>query len=244
MELVVADANILLAGLIDPKSLCRKLLVVFAWAKAHDDLRGAETYREEIEQLIVEHPGARFGGSPSPDQVVEQAEARVALLEEHLPAMTPTDFGLVTSKVVTTEVYDIAVGGRSGFGPVSEGLARGAVAAAVAISATQQIAGLDGDIPAYTDGRDVKDDPIIHTAILAGAEWVLSQDRRHVALNWKRPTVYTNNATGRQTGAIGLNYFITKRLCTGLHFDEDDLRSIEGSVLDLALRALGGSPSA
>lgn len=80
MELVVADANILLAGLIDPRRLCRKLLVVFAWAKAHDDLRGAEAYREEIEQLLVEHPGARFGGAPSPDEVVEQAEARVALL--------------------------------------------------------------------------------------------------------------------------------------------------------------------
>lgn len=240
MELVVADANVLLAGLIDPNSLCRKLLVVFAWAKAHEDLRGAEAYREEIEQLLVEHPGARFGGAPSPDEVVAQAEARVALLEEHLPPMTPTDFGLVTSKVVTTEIYNIAVGGRSGFGPVSEQLARGAVAAAVAISAVQQIAGLDGDIPPYTDGRDVKDDPIIHTAILSGAEWVLSQDRRHVALSWKRPTVYRNAATGRETGAIGLNYFITKRLCTGLHFGEDDLRSIDGTVLDHALRGPSG----
>jgi predicted nucleic acid-binding protein len=240
VELVVADANVLLAGLIDPSSLCRKLLVVFAWAKAHEDLRDAEAYREEVEQLIVEHPGARFGGAPSPDQVVEQAETRVAVLEEHLPAMTPTGFGLVTSKAITTEVYDIAVGGRSGFGPVSKELARGAVAAAVAISAIQQVTGLDGAIPAYTEGRDVKDDPIIHTAILAGAEWVLSQDRRHVALNWKRPTAYTNVATGRATGAIGLNYFITKRLCTGLHFDEDALRSIDGRVLDHALRPLAG----
>lgn len=96
--------------------------------------------------MLVEHPGARFVGAPSPQEVVEQAATRVALLEEHLPAMTPTDFGLVTSKVVTTEVYNIAVGGRSGFGPVAKDLARGAVAAAVAISTVQQIAGLDGDI--------------------------------------------------------------------------------------------------
>lgn len=78
--------------------------------------------------------------------------------------------------------------------------------------------------------------------MLSGAEWVLSQDRRHVALNWRRPTIYRNVATGRETGAIGLNYFITKRLCTGLHFDADDLRSIDGSVLDHALRAPAGPP--
>jgi predicted nucleic acid-binding protein len=239
VELVVADANVLFAGLIDPRSLHRKLLVVFAWGKAHEDLRGAEAYREEVEQLMAENPGARLGGAPAPEAVVEQAAARIALLGEHLPPMTPTTFGLVTSKVVTTEVYNISVGGRSGFGPVSEQQARGAVASAVAISAVQQIAGLDGEIPAYTEGRDPKDDPIVHTAILSGAEWVLSQDRRHVALSWKRPTVYRNAATGRETGAIGLRYFISKRLCTGLHFDEDDLRGIDGAVLDLALRAPG-----
>jgi predicted nucleic acid-binding protein len=239
VELVVADANVLFAGLIDRSSLYRKLLVVFAWAKAHEDLRGAAAYHEESEQLMAENPGAQLGGSPSPEQVVEQAEARIALLEEHLPAMTPTDFALVTSKAVNKEVYDIAVGGRSGFGPVSERQARSAVAAAVAISVVQQIGGLDGEIPAYTEGRDIKDDPIIHTAILARADWVLSQDRRHVALDWKRPTVYRSPAVNRETGAIGLNYFITKRLCTGLHFDEDDLRSIDGGVLDLALRAPG-----
>jgi predicted nucleic acid-binding protein len=215
VQLVVADANVLLAGLIDPDSIYRKLLTVFGYGKLHADLRSAEQYRAEIEQLIAEHPGARLGGQPDPDEVVRLAQERIALLDEHLPAMTPDDWGLVTSHAITKEVYDVCVGGRSGFGPLPESSARSAVAAAVAISATQVIHGLDGPIPAYTEGRDVDDDKVIHTAILAGAEWVLSEDHRHVSLERRRPTHYREPVTARETGAIGVGYFINRLLCTG-----------------------------
>jgi predicted nucleic acid-binding protein len=238
VQLVVADANVLLAGLIDPNSIYRKLLVVFAWGKLHADLASAESYREEVEQLLAENPGARFGGQPDPDEVVRLARERIALLEEHLPVMTPEDWGLVTSHAITREVHDVCVGGRSGFGPLPETTAQAAVAAAVAISATQVIQGLDGPIPEYTQGRDRDDDRVIHTAILAGVEWVLSEDHRHVSLERRRPTRYQEPVTGRETGAIGVRYFINRLLCTGLHFDNDALRSIDGSVLTFALQAI------
>ena len=241
MQLVVADANILLAGLIDPDSIYRKLLVVFAWGKLHADLASAESYREDIEQLIAENPGARFGGQPNPDEVVQLARERIALLEEHVPAMTPSDWGLVTSAAVTKEVHDVVVGGRSGFGPLPETTAQSAVAAAVAVSATQVIHGLDGTIPEYTEGRDFDDDRIIHTAILSGAEWVLSQDHQHVALARRRPTVYREPVTGRETGAIGTWYLVNRLLCTGLHFDNEALRSIDGAVLSVALQAIAAA---
>lgn len=241
MQLVVADANVLLAGLIDPNSIYRKLLVVFAYGKLHADLASAESYREEIEQLIAENPGARFGGQPDPDEVVRLARERIALLDEHLPAMTPSRWGLVTSSAITKEVHDVCVGGRSGFGPLPGTIAQAAVAAAVAISATQAIQGLEGPIPAYTQGRDADDDKVIHTAILAGAEWVLSEDHSHVSLERRRPTVYREPVTARETGAIGAWYFINRLLCTGLHFDNDALRSIDGSVLTFALQAIAAT---
>lgn len=236
MQLVVADANVMFAGLLDPDSLYRKLLVVFAWAKFHADRYGAREMIAEMEQVVAENPGARIGGAPDPEAVVALAEARIALLAEHLPTMTPTDFGLVTSPPITEEIFHNATGKRSVIGSVSEQVAEGAVAAALAISMTHQVQGFAGDIPGYTEGRDVKDDPIIHTAILARADWVLSQDKKHITLSWKRPTPYKDPHTGRETGAIGLNYFISKLLCTALHFDDDDLRSIDGALLDAALR--------
>lgn len=168
MQLVVADANVLLAGLIDPESIYRKLLLVFAWGKLHADLDSAKGYREEIEQLLAENPGARFGGQPDPDEVVRLARERIALLEEHLPAMTPNDWGLVTSHPITKEVHDVCLGGRSGFGPLPDQTARAAVATAVSVSTTQVIHGLDRPITDYTQGRDPDDDRVIHTAILAG----------------------------------------------------------------------------
>ena len=238
MQLVVADANVLLAGLIDLNSIYRKLLVVFAYGKLHADLASAESYREETEQLIAENAGARFGGQPDPDEVVRLARERIALLDEHVPVMTPDRWGLVTSSAITKEVYDVCLGGRSGFGPLPESAAQAAVAAAVAISATQVIHGLEGPIPAYTEGRDADDDKVIHTAILAGADWVLSEDHSHVSLERRRPTHYREPVTGRETGAIGVGYFINRLLCTGLHFDNDALRSIDGEVLSLALRTI------
>lgn len=240
MQLVVADANVLLAGLIDPASIYRKLLVVFAWGKLHADLASAESYREDIEQLLAENPGARFGGQPDPGEVVRLAQERIALLEEHLPAMTPNDWGLVTSAAITKEVHDVLVGGRSGFGPLPETTAQAAVAAAVAVSVTQAIHGLEGPIPEYTEGRDPDDDKVIHTAILAGAEWVLSQDHQHVSLERRRPTLYCEPGSGRETGAIGTWYLVNRLLCTGLHFDNDALRSIDGGVLSLALQQIAG----
>lgn len=240
MRLVVADTNILFPGLIVPRSIYRKLLVVFAYGKLHADVLAAEAYKAEIEQLLVEEAGAELGGQPSPDQVIDAAKSKLASLEEHLPPGTPNEYGLALSSPLTTEIYDNATGERSVIGNQPREIAEAAVAAALSVSATQVVKGLDGPVPAYTEGRDESDDPIIHTAILANAELVLSQDHRHITLHRRRPTTYTEPTSGRSVDAVGLWYFINRVLCSGLHFDGDDLKTIDGEeAFRVALRSVG-----
>jgi len=238
VQLVVADTTVLFPGLIDPDSLYRKLLVVFAWGKLHADLRAVTEEQAEIDRLLARTPGTQQGGHPDPGQLEAQVRQRIALIEDHLPAQTPKDFGLVVSPPITQEVLDITIGDRSALGGRSPELAHAAVASAAAVSTAQIVDDFD-DVPHYTEGRDRKDDPIIHTAVLAGAEWILSQDKKHIALDHRKPTIYADPHTRRQHKAVSLGYFLNEVLCSGIHFSVDDLKSIDGNFLALAVQSTG-----
>lgn len=242
MQLVVTDTTVLFPGLIDPNSLYRKLLVVFAWGKLHTDLRAVEEEQLEIDRLLARSPEAEQSGRPEPGQLEAQARQRIAVLERHLPAQTPKDFGLVVSPPITREVLDITIGERSSLGGQDPDLAHAAVASAAAVSSAQIVEGFD-DVPHYTEGRDRKDDPIIHTAVLAGAEWILSQDKKHIALDHRKPTVYTDPHTRQEHKAVSLGYFLNDVLCSGVHFNIDDLKSIDGSLLGLVVQDATDSKS-
>lgn len=116
MQLVVADTTVLFPGLLDPDSLYRKLLVVFAWGKLHADLRAVEEGQAEIDRLLARSPDAEQGGHPVPGQLDAQARQRIALIDERLPAQTPQDFGLVVSPPIAQEVLDITIAIRSSLG--------------------------------------------------------------------------------------------------------------------------------
>jgi hypothetical protein len=58
----------------------------------------------------------------------------------------------------------------------------------------------DFDIPAiphYTDGRDLEDDPVVHTALAGGAFALVSDDGKHIALSDDDPTIYTSESGAR-----------------------------------------------
>jgi predicted nucleic acid-binding protein len=234
MQLVVCDTTILLPALVSESGLYRKLLVVFAWGKLHNELRALEDERAEAERIVAATPGAELGG-PWNHGRIEQIRDRISRMEEHLPVMTPKDFGLVISPPIVEELEHNMAANREPLGnqtpeAISQFLWSATETAAVTI--TQ---GFDGEIPPYTDGRDTKDDPIIHTAVLARAEWIHSQDKRHIALTHKHPTEYIDPATGRLHRAVRTSYFLRNVICSGYHFDEDHLREIEGTLLNIAV---------
>jgi predicted nucleic acid-binding protein len=236
VQLVVADTTVLFPGLIDPDSLYRKLLVVFAWGKLHADLSAVKEEQAEIDRLLARSPDTELGGHLDQGQLEAEARQRIALIDEHLPAQTPQDFGLVISPPITQEVLDITIAERSALGGRTPELAHAAVASAAAVSTAQIVNDFD-DVPHYTEGRDRKDDPIIHTAVLAGAEWILSQDKKHIALDHRTPTIYAAPHTRRQHKAVSLGYFLNEVLCSGVHFSIDDLKNIDGRLLGLVVQA-------
>jgi hypothetical protein len=89
-------------------------------------------------------------------------------------------------------------------------------------------------VPPYTEGRDRDDDYLIHTAVLAQAEYVLSDDRKHIALDPDEPTIYCHPDTGQVVKAVQPAYFIEIEVNT-LHFDLD---GVNPGLLSLAHRLL------
>jgi predicted nucleic acid-binding protein len=235
VQLVVSDTNILFPGLVDEASLSRKLLVLFGWGKLHADLRALEDERAEIHRILDEVPGAEIGGGYDPDALIERTKDKIAAMEERLPAMTPTDFGIVLSSPLIEELEDNMQQKRSELGNLTKEQTESHIASVLTLASTFVVEGFDGPIPDYTEGRDPKDDPIIHTAVLAGADWIVSRDTKHIALDRKKPTVYVSPETGRHYPAITYGYFIREVLCSGLHFDSDKLKEIDGSLLSVLL---------
>lgn len=234
MQLVVCDTTTLFPALVNDASLYRKLLVVFAWGKLHHELRAIQDEHVEIERFLAENPGSTYEGSRAEEQY-ETVRDRIARLEEHLPVMTPKDFGLVVSPAITQELENNMAGSRSALGNQTPEAIEQLVGAAVAVASVYVVSGFDREIPKYTKDRDRDDDPIIHTAVLARAEWILSQDKQHIALTHRRPTEYVDPESGRVHRAVRLSYFLERVICSGYHFGEDDLKQIDGRLLEIVL---------
>jgi predicted nucleic acid-binding protein len=233
MPLVVCDTGILFPALVSEDGIYRKILVVFAWGKLHHELRAIEDERAEIERLLASTPGAELGGSWN-DERIEQVRNRITQLEEHLPVMTPKDFGLVLSTPITKELEHNMLNARSELGNQTPEAVSQFIWAALETATVYVAEGFDQPLPAYTEGRDPDDDPIVHTAVLSRADWILAKDA-HLVEAYKRPTEYTDPHSGRIHPAVGTKYFIENVLCSGYHFDDDDLRSIDGKLLYVAL---------
>jgi predicted nucleic acid-binding protein len=233
MPLVVCDTGILFPALVSEEGIYRKILVVFAWGKLHHELRAIEDERAEIERILAGTPEAEVGGVWNNERI-EQVRNRITRLEEQLPVMTPKDFGLVLSSPITKELEDNLVSTRSVLGNQTPEAVNQFVWAAVETATMYVAEGFDEPIPPYTEGRDPKDDPIVHTAVLSRADWILAKDE-HPVESYKRPSEYIDTRSGRIHPAVGPKYFIANVLCSGYHFDDADLRSIDGRLLYSAL---------
>jgi hypothetical protein len=87
-------------------------------------------------------------------------------------------------------------------------------------------------IPAYTPDR--KDDPVIHTALLADASWLIADDTKHICTQPEGTTEYQLPGTDRRVSAVTFSRFLD-------HLSDIDLDHVDPGLLEVAFRPFGGS---
>jgi predicted nucleic acid-binding protein len=223
---VVCDTSVLLPAWFSPKGRRRKLLVVFAY--------GALAYYAQVgaEELDLLHRqegavGLRTGGPPI-DELVAKAAARKARLEEFMPT-APDDFVLAGSRILFGEFEDKA----TELGPRLAVDVSGEIGSMARLG-VQALTGVivpdfsPQDVRTHTTDRH--DDMVVETALRAGAEIIVSDDRRHLSLTSNDTTLY-RGLGGSCTEAYQLDLFVERHL-SGLHFSLDD---VDPTLLPMAL---------
>ena len=230
MRLIVLDTSVVLPALLSSGGRRRKLWLLLAY--------GALSARADQARLDIEflhHEAAELGGELAGRQIEElaaEAEAGRARVAERLPAGAPDDLGLVASRPVLDE-YErklAEIGSRLNPDVRAEHIPlfrRQVEAACVDITNDFEV----GDIPNYTPDRD--DDPVVHTALLADATWLVADDKKHISREPGGTFEYRDDESGRHVSAMTFDYFAATHLS---HFDFD---RIDGSWLGLAYAQLG-----
>lgn len=229
MRPVVLDTSVVLPAVLSPRGYRRRFWVVLAL--------GALAARRDL--LRQETDALRAGSASASGQVggarlevlAEQAEARYARLREALPEGCPDDWQLVTSRPLLAE-YERKLRGA---GPKLDPTLREAdidvvrrQIAAVCVDVTKDF---DPElIPSYTSDR--KDDPVIHTALLADAHWLIADDTKHICTQPEGSTEYQLPGTDRRISAVTVSRFLE-------YLSDVDLDHVDPGLLEVVFRPLG-----
>lgn len=178
MPLIVADTNVALPATLSPHGLARKLFVVLAF--------GALTYREahlqlELEALDLEaeKTGATIGGRARFEALAERVGERRAGLAELLPAGTPSNW-IAAGGTFLFDEYERKVG------VVGAKLGR-ELAEREVVQLRRQVKAIcvvgpppfdPATVPRFTSDRS--DDAVVYTALEAGADILVSDDKHIV----------------------------------------------------------------
>lgn len=228
MRPVVLDTSVILPALISPRGYRRRFWVLLAF--------GALAARRDLARLDAEAVRAEAGalggtvGGESLERRAAQAEAGYARLAEALPHGTPDDWRLVCSRPLLGE-YERKL---HEVGPKLDPTLREQdiqmLRRQVEIVCTDITDDFDPTkIPTYTTDRD--DDPVIHTALLANATWLVADDRKHIATTPDSATEYQLPGSDRRVSAITFSRFVE-------HVIDIDLAGIDPALIALAFRPI------
>jgi len=231
MRPVVLDTSVVLPAVLSPRGYRRRfwvVLVLGALAARRDLLR----HEVDASRDASASTGGQVGGARL-EVLAEQVEARYKRLREALPEGCPDDWQLVTSPPLLAE-YERKL--REA-GPRLDPTLREAdievvrrQIAAVCVDVTKDF---DPElIPAYTSDR--KDDPVIHTALLADANWLIADDTKHICTQPEGATEYQLPGTDRRVSAVTFSRFLD-------HLSDIDLDQVDPGLLEVAFRPLGSS---
>ncbi|MGA8355606.1 MAG: PIN domain-containing protein [Solirubrobacteraceae bacterium] len=227
MRPVVLDTSVLLPALISPRGYRRRFLIVLALgalAARRDLLRHeANALRAEVASA-----GGQAGGRPL-EALAEQARARYLRLRDALPAGCPNDWQLVASRPLLAE-YERKL--REA-GPRLDPTMRERDIDAVRRQITAICVDVTDDfdprlIPPYTTDRN--DDPVVHTALLADATWLISDDTKHICTQ-PDLTEYQLPGTDRRVSTVTFSRFLD-------HLSEVDLDHVDPRLLQVAFQPL------
>ncbi len=228
MRPVVLDTSVILPALISPRGYRRRFWVLLAFGAlaARRDLARleADALRAEADAL-----GGTVGGAPI-EQLAEQAEAGYARLAEALPHGTPDDWRLVCSRSLLGEYERKLRETGPKLDPTLHEQDIQMLRRQIEIVCTDITDDFDPtQIPTYTSDRD--DDPVVHTALLADAVWLISDDRKHIATTPDGATEYELPESDRRVSAITFSRFVE-------HVIEIDLGEIDPALIALAFRPI------
>jgi predicted nucleic acid-binding protein len=178
VPLVTIDTSVALPAALAAGSHPRKLWVVLAY--------GALTYQAEhlrLDRELLAETAANEGGEVRAvsafDELIESAERRRAVLAELLPYETSDDYVAVGFTALFDEFErKVRAIGRKldpSLEPEDAAKFRRQFEAICAVGPAPFDS---GEAPALT--RDPKDDPIVYGALLAGSDFLVSDDRQHI----------------------------------------------------------------
>jgi predicted nucleic acid-binding protein len=223
---VVLDTSVVLPAVLSPRGYRRRfwvLLALGALAARRDLARmEADTLRA---QAATE--GAQLGGLTG-RRLVERAEAGYARLSEALPHGCPNDWRMIASRPLLAE-YERKL--REA-GPRLDPKLRDSDFEAVRRQIQAVCADITDDfdpdlIPVYTADR--KDDPVVHTALLADATWLIADDRKHISTDPTGITEYRLPGSDRQVCALTFSRFLES-------LTDVDLDDVDPSLIEIAFR--------
>lgn len=230
MPFVLVDTSVALPATLSPGGFMRKFFVILAY--------GALTYevehrRLELEELVTEAAaaaGAVQGLAPVENRLT-LIEDRRAALEERLPYDTPDDWVAVGSPALFDEyerkLVEVANKLNRAVPPEDvPAFRRQFEALCVAASPPFE----PSQSPGLTD--DPKDDPIVYGALLADADFVISDDRHIVPDRSEHFYEHEGRSLTAMTFARMIELFFAPT--------DVDFEQIDGSWLALAYAATGG----
>jgi predicted nucleic acid-binding protein len=199
---VVLDTSVMLPAVISPRGYRRRFFVVLAFGAlaAHREL-----LRQEADALRAS--GSWQLGGASLDALAEQVEARYTRLREALPAGCPDDWQLVASRPLLAEYERKLREAGPRLDPTLREEDIDVVRRQIAAACVEITDDFDPElIPAYTADR--KDDPVIHTALLADATWLIADDTKHISTQPDGITEYRLPRTDRRVSAVTFSRFV------------------------------------
>jgi hypothetical protein len=189
----------------------------------------AEHRRLDLDALRLEADatGGALGGMETAERLIAHAEERRALLTEHLPYGAPEDWVAAGSRPLFDEYERKVREIGHHFDPTldeSDARLLRRQMEAICVAASQPVP--PDQIPAFTSDPD--DDPIVFGALLAGVDYLVSDDRKHVVPHGE-PHEYEHE--DHRLLAVTFGYLVSE-LMPAVDWDE-----IDGDLLAEALAA-------
>lgn len=224
MRPVVLDTSVILPAVISPRGYRRRFWVLLVF--------GAMAERRDLARLHVDPPQAAEVGTggelngPDLTTLAAQAEVRYQRLRDALPPGCPDHWRLVGSRPLLAEyerkLHEIGRRLDPNLRPTDIETIRRQIEA-VCVDMTDDFD--PAAIPIYTTDRN--DDPVVHTALLADATWLIADDKKHISTDSNGITEYQIPGTTHRVSALTFSRFLDQ-------LSEVDLDDVDPSLIQAA----------